>query len=269
MDLVVPRDETRPRARAAWPRRRSGARRPGRAARGRRCRRRGGCRARGPCPAAASARAGVPVVEEGHRRLRPDHEARPAPRRLRRELQVPVDVVPGVLRHPLVLLPDAALHEADDDPARLRDRPAHRPGAPGPRHPGDEHGRPRRRSPPGGSRLQSRVGQEGREGRQDERHAVDRGHGRDLDDGQVRVLAVAEQAPRELEEGVRPEELGGHPDERGAEEARGAERARRAGPPPSRRARGKSAKARQSATMIAMPTARRRPPYWITTSAVQ
>ena len=38
---------------------------------------------------------------------------------------------------------------------------------------------------------------------QQERHAVDRRDRRDLDDRQVRLLAVAEQAPGELEEGVR------------------------------------------------------------------
>ena len=73
------------------------------------------------------------------------------------------------------------------------------------------------------------VGHEGRGEHHCERHAVDGGEGGDLDGRRVLLLAVAEQAPGELEEGVGPEQLGGHPNEGRDEQGRGAE-----GPQPQR-----------------------------------
>ena len=107
------------RRRAASPRRRSGLARR-RRARGRRCRRRGRSRRRRTVSRSIAASSGSSSNRKGTADSGQTTSRAPRAAACSRELQVAADVVPGVLGHPLVLLADAALHEADREPARSR-----------------------------------------------------------------------------------------------------------------------------------------------------
>jgi hypothetical protein len=120
------------------------------------------------------------------------------------------------------------------------------------------------------ARREERDRDERRARDQQERHAVDRREGRDLDHRQERLLAVAEQAPRELEEGVDPQQLRRHPQDRRAEQAARAEGGHQPAGRPAEGRAGKTAKAKHSASVMSTATTRGiPPPYWKTTNAVQ
>ncbi len=175
---------------------------------------------------------GLLVEEEGHGGLRPHDEPGARVGGLLGELQVPPDVRRGVLGHPLVLLPDASLHEPDRDAPRLRDRLLHLPAAPAPGPAHQERHRGERRAPRRRARRHRRVRQQGRDRADEERDPVDRRDRGDLGEGQEIVLAVAEERPGEREEGVGAGVLEPGPQHRGAEESGRSERRREARRPP-------------------------------------
>jgi hypothetical protein len=118
--------------------------------------------------------------------------------------------------------------EACTSPTRIRPGPLHRPGPRRPRASPEKDEPEEGGAASRGLALLESERDESRRRDDEERHAVDGGDGGDLDHGKVAVLAVSEQTPRELEEGVDAQQLGADPQERSAQEgppAEGRERA--------------------------------------------
>ncbi len=261
LDLVVAQHQLAPGRQASWrPRRRGPCRRA--RARGRRCRREVDLAP--PSRLAQLLRQGRGVVVvEGDGRLGPDHQARALPHGLPGQVEVPVDVPGEELRLPLVLLDDAGLHQADPQAPDALERRAHHEPAEA------VQATPRRPRGPGGPRPaggdQQRVGQESRGQHERGGHAVDRGVRRDLDAQEVLVLAVAEQAPGELEEACARAAAPSRPRPAGRPAGRGGRRRAATGTSPGRRAGGRARRPGRAASSPRCPpaaTARRtaRPP---------
>src|SRR5439155_717943 len=140
-----------------------------------------------------------------------------------RQLDVAVEIVEGGTGVLLVLLEDRSLHEADADPARFGPRLAEQPRAVDP-YRAHHHRRGQGRRPPGtGPLLDRKVGEDGRDAGEQERHAVHGRVARELDEPRVRLLAVSEQAPREVAQRVRPQDLARHPGQGREQQPPGAE----------------------------------------------
>ena len=169
---------------------------------------------------------GVAIVQPRQRRFRPDHEARTAARGLAGERQVMAEVRPGFLRVPLVLLQDRRLDEADSQPAGLRDRPAQPPHAVGHHRAHQQRGSQERPQPWPAARLDDRIRDRRRRRRHHERHRVHRAEAGNLDHRELRVLAIAEEAPREVEQRVAAQDLHRHPGHRGQQQGAGPPGAR-------------------------------------------
>ena len=182
---------------------------------------------------------GLLVEEEGHGGLRPHDEPGARVGGLLGELQVPPDVRRGVLGHPLVLLPDAPLHEPDRDAPRLRDRLLHLPAAPAPGPAHQERHRGERRAPRRHARRHRRARQQCRDRADEERDPVDRRDRGDLGEGQEIVLAVAEERPGEREEGVGAGVLEPGPQRPGRRGVRPARTSPRGAPSPTRTGHGR------------------------------
>ena len=120
-------------------------------------------------------------------------------------------VLDRAVRIPLVLLQDRRLDEADLDPAAFGPALAQEPFAVDPH--ARSHGRGQ--EPDGPARTRALLERDGGERRgnagDEERHPVDRGVARDLDEPRKRLLAVTEKAPREVAQGVRAQDLARHP----------------------------------------------------------
>ncbi len=160
----------------------------------------------------------VLVEQEGHGGLGPDDEAGARAGGPLGELEVPAHVRRGVLGHPLVLLAHAALDEADRDPAGLGHRLTHLPAAPAPGRAHPEGRRGEGHAPGPRARLRGRVREQGRPRADEEGDPVHRRERGRLGEGEEGVLAVAEEHPREREEGVGAGVLEAGPEEGRAEE---------------------------------------------------
>ncbi len=207
------------------------------------------------------------VVEEGHGRLRPDHEPRAARRRLGGQLEVPPDVAPGVLRQPLVLLPDAALHEAHRDPPGLRQWPRQRPAAERPGRAQQAERGERRRAP-----LRSLEERDREEGGDRPRAGTRRRRRRSPTRPGSRAGRGAGCSPAGTRGTRRTCARAGAPSPPTGtacrEDPSGPKRAT-SRPVAQPKSSGKRAKARHSASMISAPATSGSPPYWTTTRAVQ